>query len=136
MDGTFEIVSHPFMQLFTINVFAQRNDHKKQLPGFAVVMSRRRFCDYQAVFHKVKEVVGASADVRRAMPDFERAAWKGFSSVFPEAELKGCSFHYAQALYQITRFEYCISQRRGFWINSQTIHLFTSVAPYQHLQSI
>jgi hypothetical protein len=100
MDGTFEIVSPPFMQLFTINGFVQRDGCVKQLPLFIVIMSSRRIADYEAVFRKLRETIGASVAVRMGMLDFESAAWTAFARIFPQVELKGCYFHFSQALFR------------------------------------
>ncbi len=38
--------------------------------------------------------------VQEVMLDFEAAVWKAMNSVFPDVTLKGCGFHWNQALWR------------------------------------
>jgi hypothetical protein len=35
--------------------------------------------------------------VEEVVTDFEKATWRAFQSVFPDASLFGCAFHWTQA---------------------------------------
>ena len=99
VDATFEVVREPFSQLFSIHGFVRSGEATKQVPLLYCVMSRRRRKDYVAVFSKVMELVG-DARVKRLLTDFEQAVWRAVTAVMPNVELKGCSFHYAQAVFR------------------------------------
>ena len=49
MDATFEIVQHPFMQLFSLHAYTEGPKGKKQLPLAYAFMSSRRTIDYTEV---------------------------------------------------------------------------------------
>jgi hypothetical protein len=63
------------------------------------LMSGKRKSDYKAVLKKLKEVLGA-VRVRRIVVDYEMALWKTFPKVFEGIEVKGCLFHWTQALWR------------------------------------
>ncbi|XP_069142293.1 uncharacterized protein [Argopecten irradians] len=69
----------------------------KQVPLAFMLMSSRRTQDYEAVFQKLKDRVG-ECQVQGFVLDFEAACWTAVRTVFPDTELKGCSFHWAQAV--------------------------------------
>jgi hypothetical protein len=46
IEGTFEIVSKPFVQLLSIHFFDKHEDNMKQLTGVFVLMSRKKKKDY------------------------------------------------------------------------------------------
>lgn len=100
MVGTFEIVSAPFYQLFTINVFVQKGSDIKQVPALIAVMSSKRTVDYTRLFQVVIDLLQGQGNVCRAMMDYEAAIWKALREVFPLVEGQGCAFHFTQALYR------------------------------------
>jgi len=58
------------------------------------------FEDYEAVLREVKSAFPSRPAVKKVTLDFEAAAWGAFRDVFPDVVLKGCSFHWTQALWR------------------------------------
>ena len=71
VDGTFKLVTKPFMQLWRIKGFL-KNAAKviKQVPFVFVLMTRRRSCDYSAVFDFLLQQVRLPK-VQEVMSDFK-----------------------------------------------------------------
>ena len=99
-DATFKVVREPFKQLFSVHAFVKSDNASKQLPLVTCLMSRRKKKDYQSVFRAVKEMLPSPPRVKRIMLDFEAATWKAVRRVFPKIEIKGCAFHYTQAVWR------------------------------------
>ena len=104
VDGTFFIVKDPFLQLFSVHVFIRSGTCIKQIPVAFVIMSRRKQEDYEEVFKALLQLV-PQTQVKKVVLDFERAVWTTLRRMmsrneFPKVTLKGCFFHFAQALYR------------------------------------
>ena len=78
----------------------KRGDSTKKLPLLFVLVSGRKTHDYKDVLRAVIGLLPSEPRVKRVVIDFERAMWKGFVSVMPEVELKGCAFHWSQAVWR------------------------------------
>ena len=100
VDGTFKFVKPPFTQLFSIHAFAKSNDELLQIPLVYCLMSRRQTSDYKAVFQAIVASFQSQPKLRRVVLDFEAAVWNSLKIVFPTAEIRGCSFHFTQAVYR------------------------------------
>ena len=57
LDGTFRIISRPFIQLFGIHAFATHGNCTKQVPLVFVMMSSRKREDYVAVYNSIKQLL-------------------------------------------------------------------------------
>ena len=99
VDGTFKLCHHPFSQLFTVNAFVCHDDHVKQVPLAFVLMSGRKKSDYIHVLKKLLEIIPAPK-VQRVTVNFEWAIWRAFSKVMSNIEVKGCAFHWTQAVWR------------------------------------
>ncbi|XP_053386752.1 uncharacterized protein LOC123532929 [Mercenaria mercenaria] len=70
----------------------------KQVPLMYVLMSRRRKQDYVAILQKVLDILEEAPAVECFTMDFEIALWQALREVFPSSKLKGCAFHWSQAV--------------------------------------
>ena len=104
-DATFQVVKQPFAQLFSLH-----GDCTKQLPLLFISMSGRKTHDYKDVLRAVIALLPSEPRVKRVVIDFEPAMWKGFVSVMPEVKLKGCAFHWSQAVWRKVQ-EYGLQQQ-------------------------
>ena len=63
-------------------------------------MSRKKRKDYVGVFRAMKEKVGGEMRVQQFMADFELPVWQAVQLEFPNAAMKGCTFHWTQCLWR------------------------------------
>lgn len=92
--------NRPFTQLLTLNAFVKNDDHVKQVPLVFAIMSGKKKRDYKAVLEAVLSILPDQPRVKRVTLDFEKAMWSAMRQVLPDVELKGCSFHWTQALWR------------------------------------
>ncbi|XP_067024035.1 uncharacterized protein [Acropora muricata] len=119
IDGTFKLVKRPFQQLFTINAFVRTDDHAKQVPLVFVLMSGRKKKDYRKVLKSILELLPVAHEVRQITIDFERAMWSVLRQLFPDVRIKGCVFHWTQALWrkiQELGLQYQYNHDRGTYL--------------------
>ena len=98
MDGTFKVVREPFVQLVSLHAFVRRDACEKQVPLAFVVMSRRTAPDYTAALQAVIDALPSHPAVKTITTDFEKGIWRGCREVLPEVKIRGCGFHWAQAV--------------------------------------
>lgn len=99
VDGTFKSVQKPFHQLWSIHGFIKQNEYIKQVPLMTVLMSRRSKADYKAILEFVKSSLPTIA-LRAVVLDFETAVWSAFREIFPLVTVRGCNFHWSQAIFR------------------------------------
>ncbi|XP_069105440.1 uncharacterized protein [Argopecten irradians] len=97
MDGTFKIRKEPFIQLWSVHAFLQKDGQTKQVSLLFVLVSRQRARDYVQVLRPLQELLGDS-QVEGVVMDFEAACWNAVKEVFPDVAIHGCSFHWGQAV--------------------------------------
>ena len=56
--------------------------------------------DYTAVLRRLVAHFKTTPALRTTVLDFEAAVWNAMRAVFPDVELRGCSFHWSQALWK------------------------------------
>lgn len=99
MDGTFKSSSTSFFQVYIIHgVFSGQS-----FPLLYCFMSRKTQVAYVRMLTVVKEKLSEkNIDFvpRRIQIDFEQAAFNAIRVVFPEAEIRGCYFHFGQAIWR------------------------------------
>ncbi|KAJ8310547.1 hypothetical protein KUTeg_012412 [Tegillarca granosa] len=100
IDGTFKVVRHPFVQLYSIHAFLAYEDSLKQVPLLFCLMSRRLTSDYNQVLQTVLKLLPRRATVQTAFADFEAAIWKSLRETIPGIVIRGCNFHWTQAVWR------------------------------------
>ena len=100
VDGTFKAIKEPFKQLFSIHSFIRSGDKMKQVPLCFVVMSRRQTSDYEEVLDAILDLLPREPLVEEIVVDFEKAIWAAFSTTMPDLRVRGCWFHWAQAVFR------------------------------------
>ena len=99
MDGTFRLVKEPFKQLYCIHSFITDGTSIKQVPLLFVLMSGKRTSDYKRLFQVVKKELG-TISVTEIVADFEASVWKAITREFPAVRIRGCIFHWTQAVWR------------------------------------
>jgi hypothetical protein len=97
-DGTFFCAPKPFKQAYYIMGGKQG---EKMLPLVYILMQKKTFKAYDEVFEQLKRVAAkysVSLAPTVALTDFEKAARKALRFHFPNITLKGCFFHFKQAI--------------------------------------
>ncbi|XP_019628056.1 PREDICTED: mucin-17-like [Branchiostoma belcheri] len=100
IDGTFKIVRAPFTQVLSLHAFLQNGGNIKQVPLAFAVMSGRKKGDYRAVFSELIDALPGVINLQECVLDFESALWQVLPQLFPHVRLRGCSFHWAQAVWR------------------------------------
>ncbi|KAG5666705.1 hypothetical protein PVAND_014720 [Polypedilum vanderplanki] len=98
VDATFGIT--PFRQHQLLVILAELQG--KPRPIIYAIMNSRSQSDYQALFDQIRYGVFSQGNVSRvptvAMVDFEQAIRKALVNVWPLINVRGCYFHYSQAI--------------------------------------
>ena len=106
VDGTFYVVRSPFIQLWSIHAFVRIDESMKQLPLAFGLMSSRRSKDYGAVINvllgKIREA-RLNLSVESVVSDFEAALWNDVRRVLPQVDMRGCVFHWGQAVWRMVQ---------------------------------
>lgn len=100
VDGTFKVVREPFTQLWSIHAFVSYDGVTKQIPLVYVLMSSRKKKDYKKVLKAVLDILSDDIALEEIMTDFEKAFWKAAEHVIPDVTLRGCGFHWNQAVWR------------------------------------
>ena len=85
--------------MWSIHAFIRQNDSTKQVPLLFVLMSRRCKDDYCSILNYLKEKL-PEMSLDAVVMDFEAAVWGAVRSFFPATTLRGCSFHWGQAVWR------------------------------------
>jgi MULE transposase domain len=95
VDGTFKLAPSLFDQIFIIH--GLRN--KTTVPLLYCLTPSRTTQTYTRVLTAIK-TLKPNLDPKQIMSDFELASINAFRDAFPQAEQKGCFFHYTQSLFR------------------------------------
>ena len=129
VDATFKLVSRPFYQLFSVHAFVQSGTSLKQVPLVFVMMSSRSQADYDAVFRTILDILPNPPSVVKVVADFEAATWLSLRVVLPNVEVKGCLFHFTQAVFRKIQ---SLGLQRAYNVDAGTLALckkFHGAAP-------
>ena len=85
---------------FSIHAFVKDNDEMKQVPLAFVVISGKKKLDYKRVVTAIKTLIPSKINLKCIVADFESALWKSVPSVFPTVPIRGCVFHWTQAIWR------------------------------------
>ncbi len=95
-DGTFDSVPTMFKQLYTIHAEVDGS----AFPIVFVLMEERTAEAYERVFNALK---AKGLMIRTFMTDFETASRNAVRNVFSDVAVKGCWFHFTQAIMRRTK---------------------------------
>ena len=93
MDGTFQVVPKLAYQLLSIGFIS----HDHFIPALHILMTKKTEKLYVAVFEHVRGIM-PNISPNLVVMDFEAAMIGAVSEVFPDTEIQGCFFHFAQAV--------------------------------------
>ena len=99
LDGTFKLVREPFKQLYSVHAFVRNASITKQVPLVFILMSSKTTQDYKRLFFEIKDKLGPCF-VQQMVMDFELAVWQAARLEFPDIRLRGCVFHWTQAVWK------------------------------------
>lgn len=93
-DGTFSVVPTLFFQLYSIHFQFGSGINPVAL---YCLLTNKTGASYKQLLDAVKLLV-PSANPRKVLVDFEKAAMTAFESAFPTATVTGCYFHLTQSI--------------------------------------
>ena len=97
VDGTFQTCPRVFYQIFTIHATYAG----KHIPLVYCLLPNKRQETYERVFRIIQEKadqLGLNLMPQTVLSDFELAIMQALRTIFPAAVVKGCYFHFCQAL--------------------------------------
>ena len=103
-DGTFEMAPDCAYQLYTLHGFL----HGEALPLAWALLPNKCTATYVELFSSLNDAFvkefGDSGN-HTFLVDYEQAAIKALRQVFPQSRIRGCSFHFRQAVYRSVQHE-------------------------------
>uniref|UniRef100_A0A915JDF0 MULE transposase domain-containing protein n=1 Tax=Romanomermis culicivorax TaxID=13658 RepID=A0A915JDF0_ROMCU len=100
MDGTFKVAPDEFMQIYTIHAWG--NYGHEAIPVAHAVMHSKTAASYAYVLSQIRQKLeaahGGIGAIRFMHTDYEHAAHIAIRQIFPDVILKGCNFHFGQAI--------------------------------------
>ncbi|CAF1014771.1 unnamed protein product [Brachionus calyciflorus] len=115
-DGTFKNAPKMFYQILTAH--AVINNHT--YPCAYIFLENKNTKTYVIVLEQLRNICFPK-NLKKIMCDFESALMKSVNSVFPDVILKGCWFHYSQAIRKNLfslgfKFNYLNDWKFKFWV--------------------
>lgn len=100
MDGTFKVAPDGFAQLYTIHVWGAHGHEAS--PVIHALMRSKNIAAYVFLFERIRQKLqenhGGLGALSEVHMDYELAAHQAMRQIFPEIRLRGCNFHFSQAL--------------------------------------
>ncbi|KAL0821973.1 hypothetical protein ABMA28_005362 [Loxostege sticticalis] len=98
-DGTFKSVPNPFEQLFTVHVdIGSTREVTTIIPIFFCLLPNKKESTYTEVFRILKEKFQVSISFFKS--DWETAIMNAVKTVYPDVKIKGCFFHFSNAIWK------------------------------------
>lgn len=94
-DGTFSVVPQAFAQLYTIH----GNSSGQFLPLVYILTPDRSEKVYRKILRRLK-IMNPNVNPKLMLVDYELGFIAAFRKVFPHCTLRGCYFHFRQAVYR------------------------------------
>ena len=100
VDGTFKTAPRPYGPFFTIH--GERNDHGlKFASGLLLNKDAATYVEvFQAISNRVLQITNQPWALREMITDYEVAIMSAAENVFPGIIIRGCHFHFTQALFR------------------------------------
>ncbi|RWS24035.1 uncharacterized protein B4U80_10646 [Leptotrombidium deliense] len=98
-DGTFKSVPKLFEQLYTFHV----KEDKQMIPVAYCLLPNKSSSTYERLLTLLRNWIASLGFIFKPdeiMIDFEQAMIKAINKVFPTTRVRGCLFHYRQAIYR------------------------------------
>lgn len=97
-DGTFKCAPKPFLQIYSIH--GEVENIVKPL-AYALLPNKKK-STYKILFQLLKTTI-PKMQVNVFTSDFEEAAVRSVTATFPNAQIKGCYFHFKKAIKKKSR---------------------------------
>ncbi|KAG8180604.1 hypothetical protein JTE90_018222 [Oedothorax gibbosus] len=94
-DGTFKTSPNLFTQLYTIHAIVKNEN----VPVLFALLPSKSEAIYKKLFNAIKSL-NPQLNPQTILLDFERAAMNAFLASFPTASVRGCFFHFSQAIWR------------------------------------
>ena len=111
-DGTFRTCPKPFFQLYSFHGIVRENS----FPFVYTLTMRKTESTYKRMLLHLKDhaaMLHLSLSPEVVMMDFEVAALNAVRAVLPESRLKGCLFHWGQAIWRQAVVTYKLKVVKG-----------------------
>lgn len=100
LDGTFRSCPTPFCELYVILGDIGSTDVQTNIvPLMYALLTKRNKENYKKLFQIIKSKVPHFNPTKFTL-DFEQAAMAAIRDIFPTAQIKGCYFHFSQAVWK------------------------------------
>lgn len=97
-DGTFKSCPSPFIQLYSIHGdLGSTVNHTNIVPLVYALMSDKKMESDIILFSMIKSQI-PDWDPKKYKTDYERAAMKAFTTVFPSVIISGCYYHFNHSI--------------------------------------
>ena len=80
------------------HVFLRQDESIKQFPLLFALMSGKSASDYASKLQNIIQKIPNAPSVTTGISDFEAATWSAFRQFLPQVRVRGCSFHWGQAV--------------------------------------
>lgn len=100
VDGTFKSCCPLFDQLYTLHVdLGSTEQSTVVVPAAFALLPDRKESTYRSLFQLIRQCVPQFSP-KKIHIDYEKAAINAIKEMFPETTIKGCNFHFNQALWR------------------------------------